>query len=242
MLVPSRPAHLDADGIRRLRDADHLVAEQHLDIGHFAQALEQEIAGLELLALHDERMPRVVLEHGMIEFGDQRGARPVPEMKDRRHQPDARHVGVEAVLGEQIERRRMRGRGARIGLRAVIEVEHPHRHAAAAKQPRRTTARPARRREINTLRSSLATRTLHSSASGRTAARLSAYHMPAYRMHVACRNARGARPSRQPCFYVLERGSGVAPRAGSLTGPAVTAQNAPPTTTIKSTEKKPDKS
>jgi hypothetical protein len=43
----------------------------------------------------------------------------------------------------------------------------------------------------------------------------------------------------QPCFYVVERCCGAVRRAGSLTGPAATAQNAPPTTTIKSTEKKP---
>ena len=36
---------------------------------------------------------------------------------------------------EQIERRRMRGGGARIGLRAVVLVEQPHRQAAASEQP-----------------------------------------------------------------------------------------------------------
>ena len=53
-------------------------------------------------------------------------------MKDRRHQPDARHVGVEPVLGEQIERRRMRGRRARIGLRALVDVEQANRDALPA--------------------------------------------------------------------------------------------------------------
>ena len=55
----------------RLRHVDHLVIEQDLDIGQVAQAFEKELCGLELLALHDERMPRVVGENGMVELRDE---------------------------------------------------------------------------------------------------------------------------------------------------------------------------
>ena len=111
------------------------MAEHDFDVRQFSQALQQKLCGLELLALHDKGMLRVVLENGVVELRDQLAARPVPELEDRRDQPDARHVGGEAVLGQQIKRRRMGGGGARIGLRAVVLVEQPHRNALAAQQP-----------------------------------------------------------------------------------------------------------
>jgi hypothetical protein len=71
----------------------------------------------------------------MVELGDQLLAGPIPELKDRRHQADTRHVGVEAVLAQQIERRRMRRRGARVGLQAAIVVEQPNWQSAPAEEP-----------------------------------------------------------------------------------------------------------
>ncbi len=72
----------------------------------------------------------------MIELGDQRIGRPVPELEDRRDQADPRHVVGKPVVAEEIERRRMCGGGARIGLRAVALVEQPDRDALAPEQPR----------------------------------------------------------------------------------------------------------
>ncbi len=72
-------------------------------------------------------------------------ARPVPELEDRRDQADPRHVVGEPVLAQEIERRRMRGGGARIGLRAVIVVEHAGPARRAGRAARRTAARPGRR-------------------------------------------------------------------------------------------------
>ena len=71
----------------------------------------------------------------MIELRHQFAARPVPELEDRRHQPDARHVRREPIFGEQFERRRMGGRGARIGLRPGVVVEQTDAQAAPAEQP-----------------------------------------------------------------------------------------------------------
>jgi hypothetical protein len=86
-----------------------------------------------LLALHDVGIARVVLEQRVIELRHQFAARTVPELKDRRHQTFARHIGGEAVFREQFERRRMRGRGARIGLWAGIVVEQPDAQTLPAK-------------------------------------------------------------------------------------------------------------
>ena len=128
-------AHLHTDGMRALRHVDHFVIEQDLDIRIGAQAVQQKLCGFELFALHDERMPRVIFENGMVELRDKLLAWAVPELKDRRDQTDARHVIVEAVLAQQIERRRMRCRGARVGLQAVIVVEQPNRQSAPAEKP-----------------------------------------------------------------------------------------------------------
>ncbi len=79
-------------------------------------------------------MLRVILENGVIELRDQVLARPVPELEDRRNEADARHVGDQVIV-QQVERRRMGGRRARIGLQCAVVVEQPHRHAAAADEP-----------------------------------------------------------------------------------------------------------
>ena len=71
----------------------------------------------------------------MIELRHQFVARPVPELEDRRHQSDPRHVLRKPIHGEEFERRRMGGRGARIGLRPVIVVEQTHAQTTPAKQP-----------------------------------------------------------------------------------------------------------
>ena len=79
-------------------------------------------------------MPCVVRKNGMIELRDQLLARPVPELENWRNEADARHVGDQLVV-QQVKRRRMGGRGARIGLQAAVVVEQPHRQSAAAKKP-----------------------------------------------------------------------------------------------------------
>jgi hypothetical protein len=84
--------------------------------------------------LHDEGVPRVVFENGVIELRDQRLARPVPELKDWRDQADARHVGDQRVV-QQVERRRMGGRGTQVHLQRAVIVEQPHRQPMPANQP-----------------------------------------------------------------------------------------------------------
>ena len=129
-------ANVDADGVGGLTHVDDFMTEKHLDVRQLAHAVENELGGFELFALDDEGMLRVVLEDGMVEFGDLLAARPVPELEDRRHQTDTRHVVGEAIVGQQIERRGMGGRRARVGLRAFIDVKQPNGNALATEQPR----------------------------------------------------------------------------------------------------------
>lgn len=77
----------------------------------------------------------VILENGMIEFGDLLAAWPIPELKDRRYQPDARHVIRKSILGQQIERGGM-GRGRPwIRLQSFVDVEYSNREATTPEQP-----------------------------------------------------------------------------------------------------------
>jgi len=55
-----RPAHLRRHRIGALRHVDHFMIEQHLDIRVVLQPVQNELCGLELFALDDERLPRVV--------------------------------------------------------------------------------------------------------------------------------------------------------------------------------------
>jgi hypothetical protein len=112
------------------------VAEHHLDVWELLQSLQDQLRGLELLALHDEGVLGIILEDDVVELRHQRIRRAVPELENRRDQPDPRHVIGEPVLAQQIERRRMGGGGAGVGLRAVVLLEQPHRQAAATEQPR----------------------------------------------------------------------------------------------------------
>jgi hypothetical protein len=59
----------------------------------------------------------------------------IPELKDRRHETHTRHVSGKTVIGEQIERRRVRGGGAWVRLRAFIHIEQPYTYPASAEPP-----------------------------------------------------------------------------------------------------------
>src|SRR5262249_24571612 len=133
---PAGTADLAAHGICGLQHADDLMIEQDVHIGKRAQPLEQELGGLELLALHDEGMACVVLEDRVIELGDELAGRPIPELEDWRDESYPRHVIGKSVVLEQIERRRMGGGRARVGLQRGVLVEQYDRHAAASEQPR----------------------------------------------------------------------------------------------------------
>jgi hypothetical protein len=119
-----------------LRHIDHGVIELDRDVAEGGEPLQNEFGGLELLALDHVGVTGIVPEHRMIELGNKRRARPVPELEYRRHEPDALHVVGKAVLGEKVERRGMRGGGAWVRPRPFVLVEQHDRNAAPSQEPR----------------------------------------------------------------------------------------------------------
>jgi hypothetical protein len=122
--------------MRSLRHVDDFVIEQNLDIWIGAQAVQKELCGFELFALHDERCRVSFVRTAWSNWATSCWAGAVPELQDRRDEADARHVIVQAVvvepvLAQQIERRR----GTRVGLRAAIVVEQANRQSAPAEKP-----------------------------------------------------------------------------------------------------------
>ena len=95
------------------------VANMTSTLGRSCSRFENELGGLELLALHDEGVAVSSLRMAWSNSATLSG-RPVPELKNRRDEPDARHIVGKAVLAEQIEGGRVRGRRARIRLRRAL--------------------------------------------------------------------------------------------------------------------------
>src|SRR5215471_4930580 len=106
-MMPDGPRTCTLTASALCATVDHFMTEQHFDVRKKLQPIQDQLRGLELFALHDEGMPRVVFKNGVIELRDQFLARSVPELKDRRQQTDARHVIDQCVI-QEIERRRMR--------------------------------------------------------------------------------------------------------------------------------------
>src|SRR5262245_2360132 len=129
------PAHINTDRGVSLSDTDHLVREQHFDVGQIAQAIENKLCSFELLALNNEWMICVFLENNVIELRDLLAAWPIPELENGRHQPDARHLVRKAALGQQIERGGMGCGSPRIRLQGFVDVEQPNRQTATSEQP-----------------------------------------------------------------------------------------------------------
>ena len=95
-------------------------------LGSARKRSQDEVRGLELLALNDDRLAGVVRQQRVIEFGDLLAARPIPELEDRADQPDPCHIVDEPRFRQYLERRRMRRRGARIFLRRRILIEQAY--------------------------------------------------------------------------------------------------------------------
>src|ERR1700688_818245 len=109
-------------------------------MGQPAKALDRHSGELVLLALHDERVARVVLQDAEIELGDQfpRGAIPDPEFGlDQTARDD---VVDKAQSFEDFKRRRMGGRGARIVVDPLLRLEDLNRKTLARQRQRRDDA------------------------------------------------------------------------------------------------------
>jgi Thiamine pyrophosphate enzyme, N-terminal TPP binding domain len=116
--------------------AVHFVTKRNFDFRKLPQSVEQNAGGLELLALHDEGMLRILRQNGMVEFGNEPVRRAIPELEDWRHQADPYHFLCQSMFRKQVQRRWMRRRRARVRLKAVVVIEQPHGHAAPAEYQR----------------------------------------------------------------------------------------------------------
>src|SRR5262249_58228535 len=91
----SWPADIDADGTTRLANVDNFVVEQHLDVWEPLHPLQEQVCGLELLALNNEGMPGIPRKDRMMELRHESIGRPIPELKDRRDQSSPCHLLVQ---------------------------------------------------------------------------------------------------------------------------------------------------
>ena len=92
--------HLDA--IALVGDAGHLMLVQERGIRVLAESREQMLGKLVLLALEAVRVARVVLEQGMVEFGDF-AFFPTPELRNRTLQAHPDQCFGDAGSLEQIQ-------------------------------------------------------------------------------------------------------------------------------------------
>src|SRR5580700_8801149 len=104
------------------------------------KALDRHGGELVLLALHDERVARVVLQDAEIEFGDQFAGGAIPDPEFGLDQAAGDDVVDEAQSLEDFKRRRMRGRGARIVVDPLLGLEDLDRKTLARQRQRRDDA------------------------------------------------------------------------------------------------------
>ena len=119
-LYRSRSADIDADGSAVCRTSMTSWLNSTSTFGEPLHPLQKKTCGLELLALNNKRMPSILRKDRMIELRHKSIGRPVPKLKDRRDQSYPRHILIQAVFGEQIERCGMRRGRARVGLQASL--------------------------------------------------------------------------------------------------------------------------
>ena len=134
-LYRSWSADIDAHGFARLPHIDNFVVEQHFHVRELLHSFEEQASGLELLALNDKRMPRILREDRVVEFRNKSIGRSIPKLKDRRNQAYPCHVLSQAIFGQQIECCGVRRGRARVSLQAVLVIEQANRDALAAQVP-----------------------------------------------------------------------------------------------------------
>ncbi len=105
-----------------------------------AKALDRHGGELVLLALHDERVARVILQDAEIELGDQFAGGAIPDPEFGLDQTARDDVIDEVQSFEDFQRRRVGGRGARIVVDPLLGLEDLDRKALARQRQRRDDA------------------------------------------------------------------------------------------------------
>src|SRR5580704_9943026 len=105
-----------------------------------AKALDRHGGELVLLALHDERVARVVLQDAEIELGDHFAGGAIPDPEFGLDQTARDDVVDEVQALEDFKRRRMSRRGARIVVDPLLGLEDLDRKTLACQRQRRDDA------------------------------------------------------------------------------------------------------
>jgi hypothetical protein len=131
-----RALRFHADLLLILRQRNDRLAHQHPRVGHRFQALDRHLRQLVLLGLHHVRIGGFALQAAEVEFGDQAARRAVPELEGLRHQSLAKVFVDQAERGDDLERRRLRGRGARAVVDPILGLEQRDAMAEARARER----------------------------------------------------------------------------------------------------------
>ena len=152
MRVPSAVSTSISTPSPDLGERRHPRRELDLGVRKFLQPLDRHAGELVLLALHGERVGRLVLEDAEIEFGDDLLARAVPDAEQRLDQAALDHLVDHAEPGQHFQRRGVGGCRARHVVDLGFGLEHVDRQALAGERQRCDDAdRPAAGDEDGTL-------------------------------------------------------------------------------------------
>ena len=135
-----RRLDLDFDPVVELLEIHDARRECHRGMGKSAKALDRHRGELVLLALHDERVARVMLQDAEIELGDHFASGAIPNSEFGLDQTARDDVVDEAQAVEDFKRRRVRGRGARIVVDSLLGLENLNRNTLARQRERRDDA------------------------------------------------------------------------------------------------------
>ena len=118
------------------RDGVDGSTERHFRVRKRLEPLKTHLGDLVLLALHDERIRRVVLEDSVVEFGDYAAGRPIPELECPRDQALPDDIIEHAQSRDHLERCGMQRRCTRRFVDRIGRLEQPHRHTALGERQR----------------------------------------------------------------------------------------------------------
>src|SRR5262249_26281560 len=110
--------------------------ERHFRVRTRLHPLKTHLDELVLLALNDKRKRRVVLEDGVVEFGDYAAGRPIPELECPRDQALPDDIIEHAQSRDHLERCGVQRRCTRRFVDRIGRLEQPHRHTALGERQR----------------------------------------------------------------------------------------------------------
>ena len=137
MRDPARRLDLDLDPIVVLLETTDARREFDLDVRQHLQPTEGYIGQLVLLALHDIRKARVILQHSEIEFGDDGAAGTIPDAELGFDQAPPGHLFHQSEIFENLERGGVGGGRPRAVIDTGLRFEKPNLQSLPGERERR---------------------------------------------------------------------------------------------------------